>query len=191
MASELDQFSTLFASERELQHTLLQLLSKLDGVTGVRLLQGPTERGKDIVFYHQNPFGARRLIACVVKNTAITGSVGSSGGARTVLLQCQQAFDSPYTNASGQEERVEHVYVISPHCTSPDAMDSIKGALHYRSGQVTFLCGSDLLDIFKQTWPSFLAFNGDFLGRYLNDLRLRVDTNPVSSALALRHSIIA
>src|ERR1022692_1696384 len=36
MASELDQFSTLFASERELQHTLLQLLSKLDGVTGVR-----------------------------------------------------------------------------------------------------------------------------------------------------------
>jgi hypothetical protein len=108
-----------------------------------------------------------------------------------VLFQCQQAFDSPYTNTIGQEERVEHVYVISPHHSSSEAIESIKGALQSRSGQVTFLCGSDLLDIFKHSWPTFLAFEGDFLGRYLNDLRRRVDRNAVSSGLSLRHSIIA
>ena len=121
----------------------------------------------------------------------LTGNVAAPSGARTVLFQAQQAFDTPYTNITGQDESVAHVYVITPHAASPDAIESIKGALGNRSGQTTFLCGNDLLDIFKEKWPSFLALQGDFLGRYLNDLRLNVDSDPNLSALILQHSIIA
>jgi len=191
MSTQLDEFCALFPSEKRLQEVLVDLLSKLDAVTGVRCLQGATELGKDIVFYRPDAFGKKRLNACVVKNTSITGSVASPSGARTVLFQAQQAFDTPYVNASGQNESVEHVYVITPHVAKPDAMESIKGGLLHRSGQVTFLCGNDLMDIFKERWPSFLVFHGDFLGRYLNDLRLNVDSDPNLSALILRHSIIA
>jgi len=190
MNSQLDQFCALFPNENVLQDHLVELLSRLEGISGVRKLQGANERGKDIIFYHEGPFGRKRLNACVVKNTTISGSVSSQSGARTVLFQAQQAFDTPYVNPTGADERVEHVFVISPQATSPDAIDSIKGGLQQRSGQVTFLCGSDLLDVFKTTWPELLAFEGDFLARYLNDLRLQLDTNPVMSALVLRHSIV-
>jgi hypothetical protein len=191
MENQLDQFCGLFPSENGLQDVLVELLSRFEGVTGVRKLQGTNERGKDIVFYYEGPFGTRRLNACVVKNTPITGSVASASGARTVLFQAQQAFDTPCVNSSGQPEHVEHVFVITPHQTSADAMESVKGGLQQRSGQVTFLCGCGLLDVFKANWPAFLAFEGDFLGRYLNDLRLHLDANPILSALILRHSIIA
>jgi len=190
MNSQLDQFSALFPSENDLQDHLVELLSRLEGITGVRKLQGANERGKDIIFYHEGPFGRKRLNACVVKNTSISGNVASQSGARTVLFQAQQAFDTPYVNSLGVDERVEHVFMISPRQTSPDAIESIKGGLQQRSGQVTFLCGSELLDVFKSAWPDLLAFEGDFLGRYLNDLRLQLDSNPVMSALVLRHSIV-
>src|SRR5688572_19200174 len=80
MTSQLDQFCALFPTEKELQDVLVELLGRFKGVTGVRKLQGTTERGKDIIFYHLGPFGSRRLNACVVKNTSITGSVASASG---------------------------------------------------------------------------------------------------------------
>ena len=74
-----------FPSEAVLQQALAKLLSKIPGHTGVQILQGSHEIGKDIIFYTPGAFGQRDLNACVVKNTKITSSASSTAGARTVF----------------------------------------------------------------------------------------------------------
>ena len=95
-----------FSSERLLQQAVAGLLRRMPGIASVQILQGADELGKDIVFTISGGFGEPLLCACVVKNTKITGDVGKSSGARTVLLQIEQAFDSPHLDGSGRENKI-------------------------------------------------------------------------------------
>ena len=81
----VQEFADTFPSEAVLQQALAKLLSKIPGHTGVQILQGSHEIGKDIIFYTPGAFGQRDLNACVVKNTKITSSASSTAGARTVF----------------------------------------------------------------------------------------------------------
>src|SRR4051812_11260534 len=113
MTAELQAFINHFKDEAALRSTIEGLLSKQEGCQGVRNLHGANEKGKDLIFYA--PAGLRRLKlnACVVKLDKITGSASeASSGARNVLIQCDQALDTPITNTQGQEEWVTYVYVM-------------------------------------------------------------------------------
>jgi len=136
-------------------------------VTGVQILQGPQELGKDLIFFIPGAFKEPMLCACVVKNKRITGDASNTSGARTILNQAQQAFDTPHTDSFGKEIRVERVYVVTPYNLSPTTISSIKGRLQERSGQVVFLDGSLLFDLFKQYWPDYFADEASALARHM------------------------
>jgi hypothetical protein len=131
------------------------LWSNVPGVSGVRLLHSALEHGKDLIFYYAGPAGESMLCACVVKKDKITGSSSSQSGAMTVVNQARQALGNPYVNPKGCDERVERVYVISPHEVLPMAMASVKGELEGRAGQIVFCCGTELLRLFEEHAASF------------------------------------
>src|SRR5260370_362843 len=145
--------SRRFSSEALLQQAVAGLLIRMPNISGVRILQGTQELGKDLVFYIRGAFNENVLCACVIKNKKITGDAGKSAGARTVLLQAQQAFDTPYVSDSGEDVHVQRVYVITPFDLTPATINSVKGKLNERIGQIVFICGAHLFDLFKEFWP--------------------------------------
>jgi hypothetical protein len=110
----VEEFAQTFPSEYVLQQALAKLLSKIPNHTGVQILQGSNEFGKDIIFYTPAAFGQKDLNACVVKNTRITGSASTNVGARTVFNQAQQALDTSLHDENGREPRVKRVFIITP-----------------------------------------------------------------------------
>ena len=191
MDSELSRFQHLFDNEAVLRSVLVQLLRRIPEIEGVQLTHGTQELGKDIVFYSLGPLREKRLCACVVKNSPISGSVDSLSGAMTVLHQVHQALDNPYINGNGEPERVAVVYVISPFELSQPAIRSIQGSLDKRSGQTTFRCGGHLLEQFKEYFPEFLVFESGALGSYIAAVQRQVDSDDPLSTLSEQHALIA
>jgi hypothetical protein len=167
-----------FSSELLLQQAIAGLLIRMSeeyGISGVQILHGSQELGKDLIFYIRGGFGETLLCACVVKNTKITGDAAKPGGARTILHQAEQAFDSVHTDGFGKEIRVERVYVITPHDLSPATITSIKGKLQERAGQVVFIGGPQLLDLFKKHWPDYFADETTVIEHHLNETKDLID----------------
>lgn len=153
----IEEFAATFPTERVLQQALAKLLSKIPDHTGVQILQGNDELGKDINFYTPAAFGRKDLNACVVKNTRITGNASTAAGARTVFNQAQQALDTSLLDENGHEQRVRRVFIITPHPIPPATTASICDALRSNAGEVQFISGSALLGLFKDYWPEYLA----------------------------------
>ena len=68
---------------------------------------------------------------------------------------------------NGQSEFVQKVYVITPFPLDPAAVGSIQGALKEKRGQVAFVGGPSLFDLFRQHWPDFIADEADAIARPL------------------------
>lgn len=161
----------------------------MPNISGVQIRHGPQEDGKDIVFHGPGPFGDSLPCACVVKNQRITGAVASSGGARTVLFQVQQALDTPFTDGSGRDVRIQRAYVVCPFPISAAALNSIAGALRERSGAVIFVGGHDLFRLFKSHWPTFLADEYSMLARYADDVRKQLVANRPLNNLTIQYGL--
>ncbi|BBO86804.1 hypothetical protein DSCO28_73700 (plasmid) [Desulfosarcina ovata subsp. sediminis] len=187
---ELSAFSKSFKSEIQLIEALAELLRKM-GRKGVQILHGPNEHGKDIIFYSKGGFGERRLYACVVKNSKLSGQMNSDSGVRTVFHQAETAFDTPFTTPKGHSEYVESVYVITPYECSPTAIAAIKSRLKSRSGQVTFLFGSELFSLFWEYWPDYIIFESGTLTKYLSDLPHSFSKDTALTALVRRFSLLS
>jgi hypothetical protein len=175
-----------FDNEYLLQQAIAGLLSKMPHVTGVQILQGAQEYGKDIIFYVPGGLSERILVACVVKNTKLTGKAATDSGARTVLIQAQQAFDTAYVSGSGTDEWVQRVYVVTPYPIDPSASLSIQGALKERRGQIEFIGGPKLFDLFRKYWPDFVADEADAISRYIADAKDKFEqSHPISEVATL------
>ncbi|MCX6633632.1 MAG: hypothetical protein NT090_00835, partial [Acidobacteria bacterium] len=122
----------------------------------------------------------------VVKNIRITGSVHSNSGARAVLLQAQQAFEHTISDEHGNPERVHRVYVVTPFPTSPSAREDIAAAMVQRAGQIFFVDGPILFDLFRQFWPAFLSDEASAVQRYLSELAHSINANdPIPRVVSL------
>jgi hypothetical protein len=192
MSTDLDNFVRLFPHEHDLQLALVDLVSKIPGTTRVQLLQGKLEHGKDIVFRRELLPGRPVLIACVVKNHAITGTAyeGSKSTA-TVMNQVRQALKNPFRDTDGTLAPVHMVYVITPYDVSREAILSVEGELIELCGRFEFLCGSALLDLFKKYYPTFITFKGDFFNSYLQGLISNLESQSPLSALAKTAAILS
>lgn len=190
--TKLDRFIALFKNEAELREAVLALLEKMPNVKNARHTHGAQELGKDIVFNWLGPFDRQQLVACVIKNDRITGSAESNHGARTVYSQAEEAFDSPVANvATGIDERVTQVFVISPHECPPATVESIKGKMQARAGQVVFICGRELMERFEEHYPEFLLFNAGLYGSYITELEQGLDADPAVMNVLFRHGFIS
>ncbi len=174
--------SISFSSEALLQQAVAGLLVRMPDITDVQIFQGALETGKDIVFNLRGGFGEQIPCACVVKNTRITGSVSKPGGARTIYFQAEQAFDSKYTNADGEDAVVERVYVVTPYDLPPATVASISGKLKERAGRIKFIGGSRVFDLFKKYWPDYLADESSLIEKHLKHTRdLLAEDDPLQS----------
>ena len=182
-------FEKSFSTEALLQQAIAGLLTRMPDISGVQILQGTQELGKDLIFYIRGGFGESLLCACVVKNTKITGVAGSTGGARTVLIQSEQAFDSAYTDNFGKDLRVERVYVVTPYDLPPATVNSIKGKLQERAGQVVFIGGSILFDLFKKYWPDYFADEAEILERHLAETKNVYEAKSPLQGLATQYNL--
>jgi hypothetical protein len=164
-----------FQNEGLLQQAIAGLLERMPEIEGVQILHGAQEYGKDIVFRGPGPIGERITCACVVKNSKLTGDVSKAIGARTVFLQIEQAFDTPFLNESGGEENVSCVYVMTPYAIGQETMRAISGKLKAGPKIVRFIHSTELFALFERYWPDFLAEEsneegGQLLQHAANDL---------------------
>ena len=173
-----------FDTEVLLQQAVAALLARLPNVRDVQVLQGAAEIGKDIVFAWIGPLGETLHCAAVVKNTRLTGRVGSRGSVRAAFDQIEQCLDSPYLDARGEARRIHHVYVISPHEMPQTTIASIAGKLQSRAGQVVFLTGAELLRLFQRYWPDFLLQEASVLERYTAAINAAAGDSAALSSLA-------
>jgi len=188
---DVETFAAAFPSEAELRGAVADLLAQLPTAVDVRITHGAQEYGKDIVFRSRGGMLESLVCACVIKNSKISGSVDSNQGAMTVLHQAKQCLTHPYLNSRGEEERIDRVYIISPHECSQITMKSIEGELEHRSGQVVFVCGRNLLELFESHLPGFLLLQSGFLSRYLTLLKAQLEEDSALVHLAFRHGILA
>jgi hypothetical protein len=191
VTTDLENFANSFENEAALRGRLAKLFSKLPTIQGTQVTHGPQEYGKDLVFYSQDGLGDWVLNACVVKNDKITGTADGQTGGRNVLVQAEQALDTPHINGAGQEESVAHVYIISPYECSQTTMRSIMGKLKGRSGQITFLCGRLLLEKFAKYWPEFVAFETTVVASYIMRLQRSFDETDPISFLMSQHQVLS
>ena len=187
MMTTVEEFAESFPSEHVLQQALAKLLSKIPNHTGVQILQGNAEIGKDIVFYTPAAFGQRELNACVVKNTKITGNAGT--GARTVFNQAQQALDTPLLDENGHEHRVKRVFIITPYPIPPQTTNSIVGALKASEDKVQFISGSSLLEFFKMHWPEYLSEEFTLIHNYADALTENAGTAKEFAGLSFQYQL--
>ena len=108
----------------------------------------------------------------------------------TVVNQARQALSNPYLNHKGEEERVERVYIISPHPVLPLAMASVKGELEARSGQIVFCCGEMLLERFELYAAAFIVAKSGLLAAYLSGLRKQFDEDKAFANIAFKHGVL-
>lgn len=174
-----------FTNENALQQAIAGLLTRLPNIEGVQITQGAREMGKDIIFVSKGPLGESLMCACVVKNHAITGNVDSSKGARTVLFQAQQAFDTPFIDGSGHDSWIQRVYIVTPCTMSQESLASIRGRLAERSGNTIFIFGSDLFELFKRWWPDFMPEEASALSRHIKTTASILAQNPINDVAEL------
>ncbi|MEM7049871.1 MAG: hypothetical protein AAF604_09430 [Acidobacteriota bacterium] len=146
-----------FESEELLRQVLAKLFMRMPEISEVQILHGQMEYGKDIVFWTKGALGEPVACACVVKNSRVSGSVGKAGGLRAVFDQIEQALDTPFLDQYGQEQRIHHVYVISPEVITQAAIASLQGKLASRAGQVVFVPGEKLFDLLRTYWMDFFV----------------------------------
>jgi hypothetical protein len=191
--TQVELFAREFRDEDHLRRVVADLFMKM-GQSRVRITHGSGEKGKDIIFYGEGPLGERRLFACVVKNKAISGRADDHkngaptlvGELQTVANQIQSSFAEPLADGRGNDEWVDSVYVICPHDCPIATMDSIKSRLQ-RSGQITFICGSQLMELFVKHWPQFLWFESSILVSYLSALRKGLEEDYALANLILKN----
>jgi hypothetical protein len=190
MTPELQAFIDHFENEDKLRSAIEALLSRREECLCVRNLHGKDEHGKDLIFHAPAGLGRLKLNACVVKLGKISGSASDpTSGARNVLIQCNQALDTPVINTQGQEEWVSHVYVMCPNELSPTAMQSVGGEFKGKPSQVEFVCGHEFLQLFKQYWPDFIFFQPDLLSAHLETLAKELESDANIQRLATAHGL--
>jgi len=153
--TSIDQFSQSFPSEAVLRKSIQGLLSRMPGTQEVRLTHGAVERGMDLTFFSSGPLGERILSACIVKNSPFRGKDQTQARANVLLHQAQEAFNAPYIEPDGNSILVSRVYVMSPFPMPPRVVELIASRLRDRAGQIEFLDGPRLFDLFVRYWPDF------------------------------------
>ena len=139
-----------FDSEASLRTAVAGLLHRMAEIRDVRIVHGPREAGKDILFSIRGALGEQQLCAATVRNGKFTRRDLPVLNAQ--LAQMQQA---PYVNPDGQQQHVQRSYLIASHEIPRAIEDALLQGI--RRPEVTVVSGTRLYDLFKAHWPDFVA----------------------------------
>lgn len=187
MSSPDDQTELRFPREELLQQAVANLFARMDWVSGIQILQGSQEHGKDLVFKSHGGLHEAMVCACVVKNRPFTGVAGRRGNLRSVIEQAEQAFNIPFIDEQRREVFVDTVYIINPFPTTAAAAKSIQGALPKR--RIVLLTGMELVRMFQQHWPTYLRDEASILSQFERGLEDVADSARALKALQSDHGV--
>src|SRR6266478_109778 len=159
MAITRGKLSTM--KEDQLQKEVLIPLLASMGFNDVRLHQGSTELGKDIVMWKSGDLSERVNYAVVAKAKKITGKATGKSSAAEVFFQIEQAFGNPWLDSTTTEQRrVDRCFVICSKQITNEAITAIKGVLENRNlDKVTrFINGDELWHLIQQNLPEKAVF---------------------------------
>lgn len=153
---------------------LVPLLNRLGMNDVIHRHGGVAEKGKDIVAYYLDLLGERRYVAIIAKANDIHGAVGKPGNAGEVLLQVQQAIDSPYTDPYELTNiSIDECWVVTTGVIKSTAMESVQGTLERSNIHklVRFIDRNRLVELLGRFYPEF--FTGrHIVQRFVHELRV-------------------
>ncbi|PRY03668.1 NACHT domain-containing protein [Pontibacter ummariensis] len=127
-------------SEKELRELLIILFEEL-GFKEVTHSHGPTEFGKDIVFYDVDKLGNEKWTACVVKADNVNQS-----NYNEIVRQVNECFKRPYNSHSKGRVRIDEVYVLTSGIYKSNTRELIAEEIEVKTKNVVY---KDLGDIVK------------------------------------------
>lgn len=99
---------------------------------------GALEFGKDLIVYNRDSTGETVYSAIQIKAKDIHGKTETSGNIRTIIHQCESAFEIPFIDTNdGSQKFVEKVFVVTSGKITPSAANIISYALR-KHGAVRF-----------------------------------------------------
>lgn len=123
---------------------VIPILEK-QGFVPVDFHHGPTEIGKDLIFYREKGFGKRALIVAVVKMDRLSKSASDKSGFPTVLVQAAQAKGNMVLAWDGTRRPPDELFVILADDPSHDILSSSPDYFQQMLAQgVTFIRGSEV-----------------------------------------------
>lgn len=183
--------TSYIGKERLFHHELKHLLEKVYKDAYVEILDGPEEKGKDIVVRVENSFGEYEHIAFLVK--AVDKLSGSSRSRTAeIVIQLQQCFKIKAQLKDVHDEvSISKVYVINTGTITDGAKRKILQLIDesYYKNNTRFFAIEDLVKLFEKHYPEFY-FNNDlhvFFKERLKKLeRFLVDEKKLETFIAPR-----
>lgn len=122
-------------------------LLEAEGFHRIDFHHGPTEVGKDLIFYRDKGFGDRSLVVAVVKTDRMSKSASDSSGFPVVLIQATQALSNEVLGWDGQRRHPDELLVILADDPSHDILSSSPDMFRtLLSRGVTFIPGSKVAE---------------------------------------------
>lgn len=117
---------------------------------------GPSEQGKDLVMWRDDPVSSRENVGVVVKKGKINAKTTGSGSAGEVATQILQCFGDPFIDKrTGQETYVHRCFVVASGPINKDARKSITRMLkgHSLEKYITYLDGDEVKRLLEKYLP--------------------------------------
>lgn len=121
-------------TENDLRNQIVIPLFKAMNFT-VYETHGALEFGKDLVLYNRDNTGAIVYSAVQIKVKDIHGKTASSGNIRSIIHQCETAFEVPFIDVfDGSQKFVEKAYIVTSGRITASATNIISYALRKYGG---------------------------------------------------------
>ena len=149
--------------ENDFHHIFKKLLERIYNNPYIEILQGPDEKGKDIVMENKNPMGNTYAAFVIKAIEKLNGS--ASGKTSEIVMQIIQSFGTPANLKDMYEPvNISFVYVVNLGTISNSAKENIlnnyiKNDSHKNA--VEFIDINKLVGLFEEYYPEFF-FNNTF-----------------------------
>lgn len=154
--------------EPALRTVVVQLFRSIDRYEDVRLVHGPLEHGRDIVFAERTPWGSRLYSAIQVKAQVKAGSTGRKA-LITALDQCESALRHLYTTPDGSEVLPANVILAVGTVLTPYFDTTLRSAVA-RFPRISVLDGAMLADLVDKHAPGLVPGGAHTRKSYLKAL---------------------
>lgn len=159
-AAKKAMITTYYSKETQFHVEYEKVLKNMYGNCQTYILQGPTEKGKDIVVKTKNASGGYDLHAYVIKLVEKLDA-SAKGKAAELAVQAMQSFKIPY-NIEGLEEKqlTNKVFILNAGTISEGAKDNVFSIIDVSlKANTAYIDMGILIEQFEEYYPEFFFSN--------------------------------